>query len=171
MNRVYVEPELEKNKEKLAKDKEKYTNLCTVNTADYESFEIYTMSGESLRPYEFYCNEIVNYIHKWFRFLLKSVVCDFIKDERGKIFFLGLKAFTPLYTNDTVYKPLSNTAYIKDEKNINKIYKTLTCKMCLLSYPKNKITKIVTFKLILKLKENLEKRDTSILNHVSVRNI
>ncbi len=130
------------------------------------------MSGDSLRPFEFYCNQIVSYIHKYFKFLLKTIVCDFTKDERGKIYFLGLKAFTPLYETEQIQKSVfSNQNYIKDEKNINKIYKTLTCKMCLLSYPKNKITKIVTYKLMLKLKENLDKRKLPILNHLNVRNL
>lgn len=171
MNKRYLEPEIEKNKEKLKKDKENYTRLCIVNSIDPNSYEIYNMAGESLRPYEFYCNEIVNYIHRWYKFLLKTIVIDFIKDERGVIYFLGVKAFTPLYETDKLSKQLSNIAYIKDEKNINKIYKTITCRMCFLSYPKNKITKIVTFKLIQKLNFRLEKRNVFAFGHVDCLNI
>lgn len=169
MNKHFLEPELEKLSEKAIKDKEKYTQICTLNSKNFDSYEVYVMSGESLRPYEFYCNEIVNYIQKCFKFLLRTIVCDFIKDERGTIYFLGLKAFTPLYESDSIGKHLSNTAYINDENNINKIYKTLTCRMCLLSYPKSKITKEVTYKLIIKLRESLENRNNSILGHVNVR--
>jgi hypothetical protein len=129
------------------------------------------MSGDSLKPYEFYCNEIVNYIHRWFKFLLKTIVCDFIRDERGIIYFLGLKAFVPLHEGDKLGLQLSNKDYINNENNINKIYKTLTCRMCNLSYPKAKITKIVTFKLILQLRENLENRNYGILDHINVSNI
>lgn len=171
MNKRYLEPEIEKNKEKLKKDKENYTRLCIVNSIDPNSYEIYNMAGESLRPYEFYCNEIVNYIHRWYKFLLKTIVIDFTKDERGVIYFLGVKAFTPLYETDKLSKALSNIAYIKDEKNINKIYKTITCRMCFLSYPKNKITKIVTFKLIQKLNDRLEKRNVFAFGHVNCLNI
>lgn len=167
MNKHYLEPELRKGKPKEIM--EKYNTICTLNTNNPNSFEIFTMAGESLKPYEFYCNEIVNYVHRWFKFLLKTVVCDFIKDERGIIYFLGLKAFTPLYEGDKIGIQVSNKEYIYHEDNIRKIYKTLCCRMCQLSYPKAKITKVVTYKLILNLRENLEKRNFGILDHINVR--
>lgn len=166
MNKHYLEPELKKGKPKEIM--ERYNSICTLDTSKQSSFEIFTMAGESLRPYEFYCNEIVKYVHRWFKFLLKTIVCDFIKDERGTIYFLGLKAFTPLYEGDKLGMQVSNKEYIYHEDNIRKIYKTLCCRMCQLSYPKSKITKVVTYKLILNLRENLEKRNFGILDHINV---
>lgn len=147
---------------------EKYHNICTVNSRKPSSFEIFSMAGEALTPYEYYTNEIVQYIHKWFRFLLRTIVVDFIRDERGIIYFLGVKAFTPVYEFVDIQKPFSIKEYLKSEKNLNKIYKTLTCKLCMLSYPQAKITKLVTFKLLLKLKENLFYRNSALFNHIHV---
>lgn len=127
------------------------------------------MAGEALKQYEFYANEIIAYVQKWFKLLLKSIVIDFIKDERGIIYFLGVKAFTPIKEDDD---PQFNALeYINNEDNISKLYKTWTCRLCQLSYPKAKITKVVTFKLLMKLKENLTKRDLGIFNHINVRDI
>ena len=165
MNKHYLEPELTQDKTKYTIDK--YNKICTLDTRNPSSFEIFTMAGDSLKPYEFYCNQIVKFIHKWFKFLLKTIVCDFIRDERGIVYFLGLKAFTPLYEGDKLGLQLTNKDYINNENNINKIYKTLPCRMCMLSYPKSKITKVVTFKLIMNLRENLEKRHYGILDHIN----
>ena len=132
---------------------EKYTTLTTLNTADDNSFYIYIMSGEAVAPYEFYAKQLVLYLQKWFKLLLKTIVIDFMKDERGIIYFLGVKSFT------TVREPGEkgsivplNMIKVNDEDNIRKFYKTWTCRLCLLPYPKAKITKIVTFKLLYKLK-------------------
>jgi hypothetical protein len=147
---------------------EKYSSLCTLNTQKKESFEIFVMAGESLKPYEFYANEIVNYVQRWFKLLLKKIVIDFIKDERGIIYFLGVKAFTPV--KEDFDKQINVMEYIKNENNISKLYKTWTCRLCQLSYPKAKITKVVTFKLLMKLRDNLAKRDLGIFNHINVNN-
>ncbi len=156
-----MEPQIKnlKSKEFL----EKFSPLCTLQTSNKKSFEIYIMSGDSLKEYEFYASEIVTYVQKWFKLLLNSIVIDFIKDERGIIYFLGVKAFTPAQNLGSA-KPnsISTKDYIKDEKNINKLYKTWTCRLCQISYPKDKINKIVTFKLILNLIKNLEKRNGNI---------
>lgn len=125
------------------------------------------MAGESLKSYEFYANEIVVYIQRYFKLLLKSIVIDFMKDERGIIYFMGVKAFTPVKEHDDYQ--FNTNEYISNEKNISKLYKTWTCRLCQLSYPKAKITKVVTFKLLMKLKENLAKRDLGIFNHINVR--
>lgn len=148
---------------------EKFSPLCTLKTSQKNSFEIYVMSGDSLKEYEFYASEIVTYVQKWFKLFLNSIVIDFIKDERGIIYFLGVKAFTPAQ-NLGPAKPNSilTKDYIKDEKNINKLYKTWTCRLCQISYPKDKINKIVTFKLILSLIKNLEKRNGNIFKHINV---
>ncbi len=151
---------------------EKYSPLCTLQTSNKNSFEIYVMSGDSLKEYEFYANEIVNYVQKWFKLLFNSIVIDFIKDERGQIYFLGVKAFTVFQNLGTgKLNSLVTKDYIKDEKNIKKLYKTWTCRLCQISYPKDKINKIVTFKLILNLIKNLEKRKGNIFKHINVNNI
>lgn len=140
--------------------------MCTIDTSNRNAFEVYIIAGEALKIYEFYCNEIIKYVQKYFKLLLKTIVIDFIKDERGIVYFLGVKAFYPV--NEEIEKPISAIDYIKDEKNINKLYKTWSCRLCQLSYPKSKITKVVTFKLLIKLKENLIKRGLGIFNHINV---
>ena len=45
--------------------------------------------------------------------------------------------------------------------------KTWTCRLCQLPYPRNKITKTVTFKLLYKLKENLKKRGFNYFEHIN----
>ena len=126
------------------------------------------MSGESLRPYEYFANQIINYIQKYFKLFLKDIVIDFIRDERGIIYFTGVRAFTKLFEKKEDF--LKNVAltkdYLNNEANVKKIYKTLTCRLCTLPYPKSKITKMVTFKLLMRLKENLSKRGTNIFNHL-----
>ena len=147
---------------------EKYTTLTTLNTLDENSFYIYIMSGESVAPYEFYAKQLVLYLQKWFKLLLKTIVIDFMKDERGIIYFLGVKSFTTVREpgEKGMIVPL-NMIKVNDEDNIRKFYKTWTCRLCLLPYPKAKITKIVTFKLLYKLKENLKKRGFHHFDHIN----
>lgn len=169
MSKHFMEPELKKNFDLIDKDKDEYSKYCIIDCNKSDTFEVYTMAGESIKPYEYYCSQIINYVHKWFKILLKTIVIDFVRDERGVIFFLGVKAFTPLYEECSIGKVITNKEYIHDEKNLNKIYKTLTCKMCFLNYPISKITKTITLKLIFKLKNNLEKRNYDLLSHIIVR--
>ena len=144
---------------------EKYTQLTTLNTADENSFSIYIMSGEAVRPYEFYANQLVKYVQKWFNLLLNTLVVDFMKDERGIIYFLGVKAFDCL-KEPIVDQKLAPVNQIKND-NYRKFYKTWTCRLCQLPYPRNKITKTVTFKLLYKLKENLKKRGFNYFEHIN----
>ena len=104
------------------------------------------MSGESVAPYEFYAKQLVLYLQKWFKLLLKTIVIDFMKDERGIIYFLGVKSFTTVREpgEKGMIVPL-NMIKVNDEDNIRKFYKTWTCRLCLLPYPKAKITKICQF--------------------------
>jgi hypothetical protein len=151
---------------------EKFSPLCTLQTSNRNSFEIYIMSGDSLKEYEFYANEIVIYVQKYFKLLLNSIVIDFMKDERGIIYFLGVKAFSPAQNlGPSKMNSITTKDYIKDEKNLNKLYKTWTCRLCQISYPKDKINKIVTFKLIMNLIKSLEKRDGNIFKHINVYKI
>ena len=124
------------------------------------------MSGESCAPYEFYANQLVLHLQKWFKLLLKTIVIDFIKDERGIIYFLGVKSFTLVKEPDEniLLKPLNVN---NEEDNIRKFYKTWTCRLCQLPYPRSKITKIVTFKLLYKLKENIKKRGFKYFEHIN----
>ena len=123
------------------------------------------MSGEAVGPYEFYANQIVKYVQKWFQLLLKTIVVDFMKDERGIIYFLGVKAFDCLKEPETDPKFLPIPQFKND--NYRKFYKTWTCRLCQLPYPRNKITKTVTFKLLYKLKENLKKRGFNYFEHIN----
>ena len=144
---------------------EKYTQLCTLNTASESSFVIYKMSGESLAPYEFYANELVKYCQKWFKMLLKTIIVDFMKDERGIIYFLGVKGFEVLNlpSSEKMIKQLAPV----EEDSYKKFYKTWTCRLCLLPYPRSRITKTVTFKLLYKLKGNLKKRGFNYFEHIN----
>jgi hypothetical protein len=164
INKEYVEPIVRNKAKEIQQDK--YSALCTVQTVNRDSYEVYLMAGEAVKPYEFYANEIVVYIQKLYKLVLKTIVMDFTKDERGIIYFLGVKAFIPFKEPEDMTPEFNIHEYIKDEKNIKKIYKTWTCRLCGLSYPKAKITKVVTFKLLLNLKDNLAKRGKGIFNHI-----
>ena len=144
---------------------EKYTQLTTLNTADEHSFDIYIMSGEAVAPYEFYASQIVKYLQKWFQLLLKTIVVDFMKDEKGTIYFLGVKAFDLLKEIEVEPQLLPPPKFTDD--NYKKFYKTWTCRLCMLPYPRNKMTKTVTFKLLYKLKENLKKRGFNYFEHIN----
>jgi hypothetical protein len=164
VNKEYVEPLIRVNSKEVL---EKYTTLCTLQTNKKHTFEIFIMAGESLKPYEFYANEIIQLLQKLYKLQLKTIVMDFMKDERGIIYFLGVKAFTPVREPEDIGPGYNMKDYIKDENNIRKLYKTWTCKLCQLSYPKAKITKVVTFKLLMNLKENLAKRGKGIFSHIN----
>lgn len=166
INKKFVEKSIQSGSKEII---EKYNQLTTLNTKDEHSFDIYIMSGESVSPYEFYANQITLYLQKWYKVLLNTIVCDFMKDERGIIYFLGVKSFTLVKDPNELMniKPEKSLMKIKDEKNIKKFYKTWTCRLCLLPYPKSKITKIVTFKLLFKLKENLKKRGCQCFEHIN----
>jgi hypothetical protein len=164
-----MEPLIERMNEKEFRDV--YSRVTTLHTSKQNSFEIYLMTGESLREYEFYANEIVTYVQRWFKLFMNTIVIDFIKDERGIIYFLGVKAFTPADNFMDALKINNNLTkqYIKDENNLKRLYKTWECRLCQISYPKDKIDKIVTFKLLLNLTKNLEKRNENIYKHISVK--
>lgn len=166
INKGYVEKSIKSSSKEVM---EKYNQLTTLNTKDESSFDIYIMSGESVAPYEFYAQQLVSYLQKWFKMLLKTIVCDFMKDERGIIYFLGCKSLTLVKDPEELMKskPHLHLLNVKDEKNIKKFYKTWMCRLCLLPYPKTKITKIVTFKLLYKLKENLSKRGFDDFKHIN----
>jgi hypothetical protein len=171
INKSFVEPSVvcQGSKEFMKEIIEKYSLLCTVVTANRPTFEIYVMAGESVRPYERYAHQIITCLQNWFKLLLKTIVIDFIKDERGIIYFLGVKAMTLVKDIPKINEiPLGriNLTNVNDENNIRKFYKTWTCRLCQLPYPKAKITKMVTFKLLMKLKDNLAKRGFSIFSHV-----
>ena len=144
---------------------EKYTQLTILNTMDENSFNIYIISGEAVRPYEFYANQIVKYVQKWLGLILKTIIIDFMKDERGIIYFMGVKAFNLLKEPDTELKLLPLNIIKND--NFRKHYKTWICRLCQLSYPRNKMTKTVTSKLLYKLKENLKKRGFNYFEHIN----
>jgi hypothetical protein len=163
INREYVEPKVIKK----GITPEKYTKICTIQSTKKNSFDIVVMSGEAIRPYEYYANELVIFIKKIFNFTLKTIVIDFIKDEKGVIYFLGVKSFTPYKEFQDPSLNFNTQEYLKEEKNIKKVYKTLTCKLCNLAYPKSKINKVVTFKLLLDLKENQAKRGENIFKHIT----
>jgi hypothetical protein len=165
ISKTFIEDFIYKGEKK--KILEKYTKICSLNTENYNSFEVFIMSGESIKPYEYYANEIVNFLEKNFRLILNSIVIDFMKDERGIIYFLGIKAFSPVRAEPIPV--FDNKKYIKDDKNLTKIYKTFTCRLCMLNYPQAKITKSVTFKLLSNLKEGLLKKKFTLFDHINVK--
>ena len=105
---------------------------------------------------------IVDYLLRYHKLPLKTIVCDFMRDERNYIYFLGVVAFEsemdPLDKSAELFKNQQLNYQCDKENRLVKNYKTWRCRLCLLSYPQAKITKIVTFKLLYKLKENLKKR-------------
>ena len=163
INKNFVESSITNNPTKEIL--EKYSQLVTLTTTDPDSFNIYIMSGEAVNPYEFYANNICKYVQKWFKLLFKTLVVDFMKDERGIIYFLGVKAFDVLKYPELDKKVLLLNQ-VKDD-TYKKFYKTWTCRLCQLPYPRNKITKTVTFKLLYKLKENLKKRGFNYFEHIN----
>jgi hypothetical protein len=165
INKLYVEPMIKNKTKEIQQDK--YSAYCTIQTQNKDSFEIYLMAGESVKPYEFYANEIIIYLQKLYKLVLKTIVIDFTKDERGMIYFLGVKAFTPVKEPEDMIPEFNIRDYVKDENNIRKIYKTWTCRLCGLSYPKAKITKVVTLKLLINLRDNLAKRGKGIFDHIN----
>ncbi len=168
INKKKMEPMIRPKKKETI---ERYSQFCVVNTNNPELFDIYIMCGDALKPYEFYANEIISIVQKMFKILLKTIVIDFIRDERGKIYFLGVKAFVPYKSKEEVEKELRVGDQLRDDKNLKKFYKTLTCKLCLLSYPKAEITKLITYKLLIQLKNNLAKRGKKTFSHITNHNI
>lgn len=163
VNKTYLENNIS---ESIKNNLDLYSRYCTISTDFPNSFEIYIVTGEALKQYNYYAKEIVRYVKRWFKLLLKKIVIDFIRDERGIIYFLGVKSFDTVdYT-----LPKMDLEYLLNEDNMKKLYKTITCRLCLLSYHREKITKIVTFKLLVKLRDNLERRDKRIFPHITVSN-
>ena len=156
----FVEPQIvETTKEVI----DKYTHICSVGSTKIKELVTYEMKGMATQPYEIYCEQIVRYIRKHFHLLLEEVVCDFTKDERGKIYFLGLRKYTVKESANPNFKL---NEFIHDEQNLKRMYKTLQCKLCQLYYPISNINKQVTYKLLIKLRDNLAKRDSNIFAHI-----
>ncbi|MCQ2819466.1 MAG: hypothetical protein MJ252_19560, partial [archaeon] len=161
----------EMNEKKFMEDYTKITTVCAQKQERKENekeppttYYVNKMSGLAIEPYEFYAKQIVDYMQRYHGLPLKKLVCDFMRDERDIIYFLGVKAFESdvdptkeIQEKGTKLNKLLNQTY--DKKNdIRKNYKTWTCCLCQLPYQRSRITKLVTFQLIYKLKENLKKR-------------
>lgn len=169
-----IENELSKYK-KEAEYNDNLSRICTLNIntiGKNTDFSVTKMCGLSLEPYEFYAQQIVDYLLKYHKFPLRLLVCDFMKDERDIIYFLGVIAFRTEWDpeDDNKKQKLPELSKLEkkeiDSRNKLRKYKTWKCRMCLLEYPQDKVTKIVTFKLLFKLKENLMKRNVNCFEHI-----
>jgi len=79
---------------------------------------------------------------------------------------LGVKSFKALDQSQLVRIPYKE--YFQSEEGRKKTYKTITCRLCLLSYEKSKINKVVSLKILVKLKEILSKRNIYMFSHIDV---
>lgn len=153
----------ELTKEVLAK----YTQFCSVNANLENTYEVYILSGASISQYEFYAEQIVEYVLRNLKVVILEIVIDFVKDEKGVIYFLGVKSFKAL-DQSKIYR-VSIKEYLQNEENTKKIYKTIKCGLCLLSYQQSKINKVVSLKILVNVKDSLSKRKIYMFPHIDVR--
>ena len=57
------------------------------------SFEYYLSSGSSVSAYKAYATNIHHYLLKYYGYRIEYLVCDFLKDPLGQIWFLSLRSF------------------------------------------------------------------------------
>lgn len=51
------------------------------------------MKGKVLEPYEYFADQIVNFLYKSYGVRIECIVLDFIKDEHDTIFFTDCNGF------------------------------------------------------------------------------
>lgn len=70
------------------------TERTTIAPEIEHSFEIFEMRGKSsLVQYEAYSSSLLAFLHRSYPIKLSEMVVDFLKDEKGDIWFIGVKAF------------------------------------------------------------------------------
>eukprot|EP00347_Sterkiella_histriomuscorum_P000881 403374165 len=144
-------------------NKYRYEEKYTICSSRENSFEHFVMKGKVLEPYEYFAEQIVNFIFKSYGIRIEQIAIDFIKDERDVIYFTDVNGFK-VFEHEKVSRLAMLTddqwvEKIKEEKGIfDRANNTVQCSLCRISYKKNEVTKIVTYKMLFELRNHLYKR-------------
>ena len=137
-------------------------NRCTHMKGSKNSFTVYEMRG-NLRIYETQIASLCTYLSRSWGYKFEELVCDFVTDEFGNAFFVNCKSFK-LYNatmlNELAFMDDDTREYHKTENKavIARANNSVSCTLCRLNFSKSEVTKIVTMKMLFKLKQHLNKR-------------
>lgn len=141
-----------------------------INEYDHTSFEVFHLKGRIIHEYEKRSQQIMNVIERSFNLRLKQIVCDFQKDDRNRVWLIGIHSYL-IETDVKISVPMikSDSEWTKNDKSSNKkIFGTKRCKMCRLKYSQDKINKLITTKMLYELKSHLYKRGIFKFDHLEI---
>jgi len=72
--------------------KKSLTNKTTINTAEFNSFELQLVKGTGLRGFERQADQLVSLLERNYNVRIKCIVADFIQDLEGRVWFVNCKA-------------------------------------------------------------------------------
>ncbi len=75
-------------------EKMKIQDWTTISPYIENSFEIFSMKGIALEPYEMQAQALCDFISKSHNMIFETIALDFIKDEKGIIYFVDCHGFT-----------------------------------------------------------------------------
>lgn len=82
------------------------------------SFDVYTYTGKTMAMIEKEAYKVFNFMEKAFDMKLLNVVTDWVRDEKGTYWFIGLKSFK-LREDSYIYKTTKPSAFDRELLAIN----------------------------------------------------
>mmetsp|Transcript_9325 Transcript_9325/g.17853 ORF Transcript_9325/g.17853 Transcript_9325/m.17853 type:complete len:866 (+) Transcript_9325:1364-3961(+) len=141
---------------------------CVVNTTKPEQLEVFKQAGIGLKPYEAEAAKIVAFLNTGYNLRISEMVLDFIKDERGLIWFSSCKRI--IYDDvslATALKPKKmpwEDITIEDDEEIStdakkdRFKSCVRCKLCRLVYPNFELENLVSLHMLITYKQHAIKR-------------
>lgn len=142
-----------------------------VNTSQGQTIDIIKTSGTALKPFEHETLKVIDFLQKGYRVRLENICLDFIKDERGKVWFITCKGFridhtiylnitTPSITGSKRHTRSNSRRDLYTSSEILKFdkHKSALCKLCRLYYPQEELSHSTSVRMLLKFKQQIGRR-------------
>lgn len=143
-----------------------------VNTSQGQQLDITKTSGAALKPFERETLKVIDFLQKGYHIRLENICLDFLKDEKGRIWFITCKGFridhttylsitTPSFTISRRNTSRSNSRRdLYSSSDIKKFdrHKSALCKLCRLYYPHDELSHSTSVRMLLRFKQQIGRR-------------
>lgn len=139
-----------------------------INEHKQATYDIFAVKGKIVFEYEKRTQKIMRVLEREFNIRIKQLVCDFQKDEKNRVWLVGIHSY--LVDFDIKIRPMLklNGEEAFEKKNSTKIFGQKRCKLCRLKYRSDQINKLITTKMMYELKSHLYKRGIFKFEHLEV---
>eukprot|EP00818_Percolomonas_sp_WS_P000370 CAMPEP_0117441816 /NCGR_PEP_ID=MMETSP0759-20121206/3829_1 /TAXON_ID=63605 /ORGANISM="Percolomonas cosmopolitus, Strain WS" /LENGTH=1043 /DNA_ID=CAMNT_0005233681 /DNA_START=171 /DNA_END=3302 /DNA_ORIENTATION=+ len=143
--------------------KEAVFRLLT-NTEEPQSINIFKLKGPAIKELMNQVHQLVLYSERYGkpRAKFSEFVCDFIRDDDGRWFFIQVKGFKTIKVPAHIAaKQMTNAdgeLVSKNKRSRSNYMKLKECKMCLNMYPPKDLMYQMTFKMIYATESHLKQR-------------